>query len=193
VQGTRTRSLSRRQARLITLAARRDGHRHFQGTMPGRAKSGEMFAGERVPISASGGQDARDHQAGGDGSDRHDEELETTAQNLNHLTDESSTSPSPSASSKLSGASCNLTAPDSSLSVSLQEHREVSHDLRPITTLKFTPEPRIPPKIENPSPLLRGGERAKSEKCQRRMTASVCRGSWRPRDGAERNRGRSAR
>jgi phospholipid/cholesterol/gamma-HCH transport system substrate-binding protein len=103
-----------------------------QGTdASGRAKNGEMFAGERVPdFGEAAAKVLEIIQPVAKEATATMKELETTAQNLNHLTDENSDLTLAIGQFKTFGEHLvDLSAPDSSLSISLKNIEKVSHDL----------------------------------------------------------------
>jgi len=97
----------------------------------GRAKNGEVFAGERVPdFSEAAAKMLEIIKPVAKEATATMKELETTAQNLNHLTDENSALTLAIGQFKTFGEHLvDLTASDSSLSVSLKNIEKVSHDL----------------------------------------------------------------
>ena len=103
-----------------------------QGTEnSGRATDGEMFAGERTPdFSEAASKLLQIIQPVASEATSTMKELETTAQNLNHLTDENSDLTLAIGQFKTFGEHLvDLSAPDSSLSVSLKNIEKISDDL----------------------------------------------------------------
>jgi len=103
-----------------------------QGTdASGRAKNGEMFAGERIPdFGEAAAKMLEIIKPVATEATATMKELETTAQNLNHLTDENSDLTLAIGQFKTFGEHLvDLTTPDSSLSVSLKNIEKASHDL----------------------------------------------------------------
>jgi ABC-type transporter Mla subunit MlaD len=121
------------KARLITLGLLGETAIDIsQGTdASGRAKNGEIYAGERVPdFSEAAAKMLEIIKPVATEATTTMKELETTAQNLNHLTDENSDLTLAIGQFKTFGEHLvDLTAPDGSFSVSLKNIERISHDL----------------------------------------------------------------
>jgi ABC-type transporter Mla subunit MlaD len=121
------------RARLITLGLLGETAIDIsQGTdASGRAKTGEIYAGERVPdFSEAAAKMLEIIKPVATEATATMKELETTAQNLNHLTDENSDLTLAIGQFKTFGEHLvDLTAPEGSLSVSLKNIERISHDL----------------------------------------------------------------
>ena len=129
-------------ARMITLGLLGETAIDFtQGTeASGRASSGEIFAGERVPDFGESIARMLDViQPVASEATATFKQLETTAQNLNHITDENSQLNLALAQFRTFGEQLNqLTAPDGSLSVSLSNIQRISDDLQKNDNIKIT-------------------------------------------------------
>jgi len=121
------------RARLITLGLLGETAIDIsQGTdASGRARSGEIFAGERVPdFSEAAAKMLEIIKPVATEATATMKELETTTQNLSRLTDEGSDLTLALGQFKTFGEHLvDLTAPDSSLWVSLKNIERISHDL----------------------------------------------------------------
>jgi ABC-type transporter Mla subunit MlaD len=121
------------RARLITLGLLGETAIDIsQGTdASGRARNGEVFAGERVPdFGEAAAKMLEIIQPVASEATATMKELETTAQNLNRLTDEGSDLTLALGQFKTFGEHLvDLTAPDGSLSISLKNIERISHDL----------------------------------------------------------------
>jgi ABC-type transporter Mla subunit MlaD len=121
------------RARLITLGLLGETAIDIsQGTdASGRARSGEIFAGERVPdFSEEAAKMLEIIKPVATEATATMKELETTTQNLSRLTDEGSDLTLALGQFKTFGEHLvDLSAPDSSLSVSLKNIERISHDL----------------------------------------------------------------
>ena len=130
------------QARMITLGLLGETAIDFtQGTeASGRASSGEIFAGERVPDFGESIARMLDIvQPVANEAIATFKQLETTAQNLSHITDENSQLNLALTQFRTFGEQLNqLTAPDGSLSVSLSNIQRISDDLQKNDNIKIT-------------------------------------------------------
>jgi ABC-type transporter Mla subunit MlaD len=112
-----------------------------QGTeTSGRAHDGEMFAGERTPdFSEAISQMLEVIKPVATEATSTMKELEATAQNLNHITDENSELNQALAQFKTFGSHLvDLTSPDGSLTHSLKNIEEISNDLAANHNLEVT-------------------------------------------------------
>ena len=130
------------QARMITLGLLGETAIDFtQGTeASGRASSGEIFAGERVPDFGESIARMLDIvQPVANEAIATFKQLETTAQNLSHITDENSQLNLALTQFRTFGEQLNqLTAPDGSLSVSLSNIQRITDDLQKNDNIKIT-------------------------------------------------------
>ena len=130
------------QARMITLGLLGETAIDFtQGTeASGRASSGEIFAGERVPDFGESIARVLDViQPVANEATATFKQLETTAQNLSHITDQNSQLNLALAQFRTFGEQLNqLTAPDGSLSVSLSNIQRITDDLQKNDNIKIT-------------------------------------------------------
>ena len=130
------------QARMITLGLLGETAIDFtQGTeASGRASSGEIFAGERVPDFGESIARMLDIiQPVANEATATFKQLETTAQNLSHITDENSQLNLALTQFRTFGDHLNqLTAPDGSLSVSLSNIQRITDDLQKNDNIKVT-------------------------------------------------------
>ena len=130
------------QARMITLGLLGETAIDFtQGTeASGRASSGEIFAGERVPDFGESIARMLDIvQPVANEATATFKQLETTAQNLSHITDENSQLNLALTQFRTFGEQLNqLTAPDGSLSVSLSNIQRITDDLQKNDNIKIT-------------------------------------------------------
>jgi ABC-type transporter Mla subunit MlaD len=130
------------QARMITLGLLGETAIDFtQGTeASGRASSGEIFAGERVPDFGESIARMLDIiQPVANEATATFKQLETTAQNLSHITDENSQLNLALTQFRAFGDHLNqLTAPDGSLSVSLSNIQRITDDLQKNDNIKVT-------------------------------------------------------
>ena len=143
VQADRNAQLYRdSQARMITLGLLGETAIDFtQGTeASGRASSGEIFAGERVPDFGESIARMLDIiQPVANEATATFKQLETTAQNLSHITDENSQLNLALTQFRTFGDHLNqLTAPDGSLSVSLSNIQRITDDLQKNDNIKVT-------------------------------------------------------
>jgi len=122
------------RARMITLGLLGETAIDFtEGTeASGRASSGEIFAGERVPDFGESIARMLDVvQPVANEATATLKQLETTAQNLSHITDENSQLNLALTQFRTLGEHLNqLTAPDGSLSVSLSNIQRITDDLK---------------------------------------------------------------
>jgi len=129
-------------ARMITLGLLGETAIDFaQGTeASGRASSGEIFAGERVPDFGESIARVLDViQPVANEATATFKQLETTAQNLSHITDENSQLNLALTQFRTFGEHLNqLTAPDGSLSVSLSNIERITDDLQKNDNIKIT-------------------------------------------------------
>src|SRR2546430_464899 len=112
-----------------------------QGTdASGRAKSGEMFAGERVPdFSEAAAKMLEIIKPVATEATATMKELQQTAQNLNHITDENSEMNQALSQIKLFGEHiADMTAPDSALSHSLNNIEKISTSLTENNNIEIT-------------------------------------------------------
>ncbi len=130
------------QARMITLGLLGETAIDFtQGTeASGRASSGEIFAGERVPDFGESIARVLDViQPVANEATATFKQLETTAQNLSHITDQNSQLNLALSQFRTFGEQLNqLTAPDGSLSVSLSNIQRITDDLQKNDNIKIT-------------------------------------------------------
>jgi len=130
------------QARMITLGLLGETAIDFtQGTeASGRASSGEIFAGERVPDFGESIARVLDViQPVANEATATFKQLETTAQNLSHITDQNSQLNLALAQFRTFGEQLNqLTAPEGSLSVSLSNIQRITDDLQKNDNIKIT-------------------------------------------------------
>ena len=130
------------QARMITLGLLGETAIDLtQGTeASGRASSGEIFAGERVPDFGESIARMLDIvQPVANEAIATFKQLETTAQNLSHITDENSQLNLALTQFRTFGEQLNqLTAPDGSLSVSLSNIQRITDDLQKNDNIKIT-------------------------------------------------------
>src|SRR5438552_7118832 len=130
------------QARMITLGLL--GETAIDLTLgtgaSGRASSGEMFAGARVPdFGESIARMLNIIQPVANEATATFKQLETTAQNLSHITDENSQLNLALTQFRTFGDHLNqLTAPDGSLSVSLSNIQRITDDLQKNDNIKVT-------------------------------------------------------
>jgi len=130
------------RARMISLGLLGETAIDFtEGTeASGRASSGEIFAGERVPDFGESIARMLDViQPVANEATATFKQLETTAQNLSHITDENSQLNLALTQFRSFGDHLNqLTAPDGSLSVSLSNIQRITDDLQKNDNIKVT-------------------------------------------------------
>jgi ABC-type transporter Mla subunit MlaD len=129
-------------ARMITLGLLGELAVDFTSGTPesGRARDGEMFAGERTPdFSEAAAKLLEVVQPVADEATKTMKELESTAQNLSKLTDQGSELNQALASFKAFGDHLvDLTAPDGALTASLENIQEITGQLTDNDNIKVT-------------------------------------------------------